>query len=111
MDINRFRPNIVVRGDPAMAPHAEESWRRITIGGSHVFYGVKRCTRCSMPSTNQETGAQAGYDGEPLKVCEHARFMLCCSHLVAARHAQTLKSYRSPEKGVVTFGNVSSKAG
>jgi hypothetical protein len=49
--MNRFRPNIVVRG---AAPFAEDEWRRFRIG-SLRFEGVKPCGRCSVPTTDQAT--------------------------------------------------------
>ena len=50
--MNRFRPNLVVRGADA---YAEDRWHRITIGG-HVFRWIKPCKRCVMTTTDQETG-------------------------------------------------------
>eukprot|EP00644_Phytophthora_capsici_P016307 jgi/Phyca11/508348/fgenesh2_kg.PHYCAscaffold_34_\ len=50
--MNRFRPNIVLRGSPAFA---DEHWNCITIDGTR-FRNVRPCARCAMPSVNQETG-------------------------------------------------------
>ncbi|KUF90639.1 Mitochondrial amidoxime-reducing component 1 [Phytophthora nicotianae] len=50
--MNRFRPNIVLRGSPAFA---DERWNCITIDGVR-FRNVRPCARCGMPSVNQETG-------------------------------------------------------
>lgn len=52
--MNRFRPNIVVRG---AVPYAEDAWKRIAIG-DHVFRWIKPCTRCAMTMTDQESGAR-----------------------------------------------------
>jgi len=52
--MNRFRPNLVVRGAPA---YAEDAWKRITIG-ENVFRWIKPCTRCVMTMTDQETGVR-----------------------------------------------------
>jgi uncharacterized protein len=52
--MNRFRPNLVVRGADA---YAEDRWHRIAIGG-HVFRWIKPCTRCVMTTTDQETGSR-----------------------------------------------------
>ncbi|KAG3023463.1 hypothetical protein PC120_g7559 [Phytophthora cactorum] len=52
VSMNRFRPNIVLRGSPAFA---DEHWNCITIDGVH-FRNVRPCARCGMPSVNQETG-------------------------------------------------------
>jgi uncharacterized protein YcbX len=53
--MNRFRPNLVVRGG---APYAEDDWKRLEIGGT-VLRWVKHCTRCAMTMTDHETGARA----------------------------------------------------
>jgi uncharacterized protein YcbX len=60
LPMNRFRPNVVVRG--AGAPYAEDTWRRISIGGV-AFSLVKACARCAITTTNQVT-AERGL--EPL---------------------------------------------
>jgi len=52
--MNRFRPNLVVRGAD---PYAEDRWHRIAIG-DHVFRWIKPCTRCVMTTTDQETGSR-----------------------------------------------------
>lgn len=52
--MNRFRPNIVVRGAP---PWSEDAWTNISIGGV-VFESVKPCQRCPVTTVNQETGTQ-----------------------------------------------------
>lgn len=52
VEMNRFRPNIVVSGCDAFA---EDLWGVVQIGG--VEYTVaKPCARCSMPTIDQETG-------------------------------------------------------
>ncbi|KAE9047010.1 hypothetical protein PR001_g1218 [Phytophthora rubi] len=50
--MNRFRPNIVLRGSPAFA---DEHWNCITIDGFQ-FRNVRPCARCGMPSVDQATG-------------------------------------------------------
>ncbi|KAL4169391.1 hypothetical protein KRP22_010311 [Phytophthora ramorum] len=50
--MNRFRPNIVLRGSP---PFADEHWNCVTIGGIQ-FRNVRPCSRCGVPSVNQATG-------------------------------------------------------
>jgi MOSC domain-containing protein len=50
--MNRFRPNLVVAGCP---PHAEDSWRRIAVGGVR-FRIAKPCSRCATIIVEQETG-------------------------------------------------------
>ncbi|RLN80033.1 hypothetical protein BBJ28_00024611 [Nothophytophthora sp. Chile5] len=50
--MNRFRPNIVLRGSPAFA---DEHWNCVVIGGLR-FRNVRPCARCAMPSVDQSTG-------------------------------------------------------
>ncbi|VFQ78059.1 unnamed protein product [Cuscuta campestris] len=49
--VNRFRPNILVDG---CEKYAEDLWKEIIINKS-PFYGVKLCSRCKIPTINQET--------------------------------------------------------
>lgn len=60
LPMDRFRPNIVVRG---CAPHAEDGWSRIEIGGLG-FRVVKPCARCVITTTDQATGERGR---EPLR--------------------------------------------
>lgn len=50
--MNRFRPNIVVRG---AAPYAEDGWRAMTIGGV-PFHVAKPSERCIVLTVDQVTG-------------------------------------------------------
>ena len=50
--MNRFRPNIVVRG---AAPYAEDYWKSLAIGETTLRW-IKPCTRCVATTTDQETG-------------------------------------------------------
>ncbi|KAF1825710.1 MOSC-domain-containing protein [Dissoconium aciculare CBS 342.82] len=61
--IERFRPNIVVRGDPA-APWEEDTWKRIRIStvlrDVEALYKidldvVARCARCQVPNVDPDT--------------------------------------------------------
>ena len=52
LPMNRFRPNLVVRG---CAAYAEDGWRQITIAGI-VFHVVKPCSRCTTTTVDQGTG-------------------------------------------------------
>lgn len=54
--MNRFRPNLVVSG---CAPFAEDGWRRIRIGAVE-FDVAKPCTRCVVPSIDQDTAQRDG---------------------------------------------------
>ena len=77
--MERFRPNVVIEG---VAAYAEDAMARFRFGPV-VLRGVKHCTRCAIPTTDQRTGARDP-DQEPLR---------------------TLKTYRNDRvlKGV-TFG-------
>lgn len=76
LPMNRFRPNLVVRGAPAFA---EDEWKRIRIGDV-VLRASGPCARCVMTSTDQETLARGK---EPLR---------------------TLAQYRRSPRGDVNFG-------
>lgn len=52
--INRFRPNLVVSGTQAFG---EDNWSDLSINNIE-FKAVKKCSRCIMPSVNQQTGIQ-----------------------------------------------------
>jgi MOSC domain-containing protein len=55
LPMNRFRPNIVVRG--AGIPFAEDTWSKVRIG-SVPFDVVKACARCAITTTDQGTAAR-----------------------------------------------------
>ena len=50
--MNRFRPNLVVTGCDAFA---EDTWQHITIGNIG-FQVAKSCSRCTVPTVDQQTG-------------------------------------------------------
>ena len=52
--VDRFRPNIVIDGCEA---YAEDSWQQIKIGDI-TFSLVKPCSRCVVPSIDQQTGSK-----------------------------------------------------
>lgn len=60
-NIDRFRPNIVVSGTPC--GFSEDIWKSFSVSG-HSFRVAKSCTRCIMPTTNQQTGKRHKH-GEP----------------------------------------------
>lgn len=53
IECDRFRPNIVVTGK--LEPYDEDWWNTIRIHGA-LFKNCKTCTRCTVPSINQNTG-------------------------------------------------------
>ncbi len=77
LPMNRFRPNLVVRG--AEAAFAEDTWKAIRIGDL-IFDLVKPCARCAITTTDQATGQRGK---EPLR---------------------TLATYRQGPKGSPLFG-------
>ena len=59
--MNRFRPNLVVKGSD---PFEEDGWSKIRVGEA-IFWVVKPCARCVMTTVDQARGE---FDGkEPLK--------------------------------------------
>jgi len=60
LPMNRFRPNLVVRG---CAPFAEDTWKRIRVGEVEIAV-VKPCGRCEITTTDQDTAVRGK---EPLK--------------------------------------------
>ncbi|MBK8420616.1 MOSC domain-containing protein [Candidatus Villigracilis saccharophilus] len=76
--MNRFRPNIVVKG---CEPFAEDTWKRIRIGDVEMAL-VKPCPRCVVTTIDKETLEKSK---EPLK---------------------TLAAYRNQEDGAMFGMNV-----
>jgi len=66
--LDRFRPNIVVRGARA---HEDDRWARIRIGAVAASV-VKPCIRCRITTTDQAT-AEVG--AEPLRTLRTYRFL------------------------------------
>ena len=68
LPMNRFRPNLVLDGLP---PYGEDALGDLTVGGVRLRR-VKSCTRCSITTTNQVTGAVEG--DEPLRTLKTYRW-------------------------------------
>lgn len=66
LPMNRFRPNLVVKGGE---PFAEDTWKRIRIGTVEMAL-VKPCPRCVVTTIDKETLAKSK---EPLKTLETYR--------------------------------------
>jgi len=66
LPMNRFRPNIVVRGATS---YAEDGWKMIRIGNV-VFDVVKPCGRCVITTVNQDDASKGG---EPLHTLAKVR--------------------------------------
>lgn len=77
LPMDRFRPNLVVRGIPA---HAEDAWGRAHFPGA-ILQGAKPCGRCTVTTVDQASGEPRG--PEPLR---------------------TLARYRRDAGGEVLFG-------
>lgn len=65
--MNRFRPNLVVRG--VGRPHGEDAWRRIRIGELELDV-VKPCERCAVTTVDQGSGEKGV---EPLRTLAEYR--------------------------------------
>jgi hypothetical protein len=58
IQMDRFRPNVVVRGATA---GADDEWRALRIGNA-AFRVSNACKRCKVITINQSTGEFAGND-------------------------------------------------
>ncbi|XP_059625742.1 uncharacterized protein LOC132268865 isoform X2 [Cornus florida] len=62
ISVNRFRPNILVDG---CEPFSEDLWKEIKIN-KFTFHGVKLCSRCKVPTINQENAVAGSEPTETL---------------------------------------------
>lgn len=85
LPINRFRPNILVDG---CGPFSEDLWTVVTINNL-TFHGVKLCSRCKVPTINQENGISGP---EPTET------------LMKFRSDQVLRPTKKQQRGKVYFG-------
>ncbi|XP_031098140.1 mitochondrial amidoxime reducing component 2-like [Ipomoea triloba] len=72
ISVNRFRPNILVDG---CEQYAEDLWKEILINKS-AFYGVKLCSRCKIPTINQETAEMGSEPTQTLKQFRSGQVLL-----------------------------------
>jgi uncharacterized protein YcbX len=68
LPIDRFRPNILLEG---VQPYDEDRIDELSAHGIRLKL-VKPCTRCKIPTTNQETGVPEG--DEPLRTLKGYRY-------------------------------------
>ena len=68
INMNRFRPNIVIKGAAAFE---EDTWKAIKING-HIFHVVKNCPRCKQSTVVQEEGRHDS-NNEPLETLNEFR--------------------------------------
>ena len=66
LPMNRFRPNVVVRGCDAFA---EDTWKRVCVGGVEMAV-VKPCARCVVTTIDKETLKKSK---EPLRTLNNFR--------------------------------------
>ncbi|KAF1944836.1 hypothetical protein EJ02DRAFT_452171 [Clathrospora elynae] len=62
IDVRRFRPNILVKGDPN-APWDEDRWKKLKItpksGASPIILDItQRCARCHVPNVHPDTAEE-----------------------------------------------------
>lgn len=82
LPMNRFRPNIVVRG---CAPYEEDDWTTLQAGAGQLNL-VKPCGRCVVTTTNQTTLERTP---EPLRTL--ATYRKQGSHVMFGQNAVVLK--------------------
>ena len=58
--MNRFRPNLVVRG---CGPYAEDGWEEVRVGNA-IFRAAEPCARCAITTVDQASGERGK---EPLR--------------------------------------------
>lgn len=69
LPMNRFRPNVVVRG---AEPYDDDSWSRIQVGELGAA-AVKPCIRCQITTTDQVTAAVGVEPLRTLRTYRHVR--------------------------------------
>ena len=79
--MDRFRPNLVVEGDSALEPFAEDRWASLTLGNLRLI-NARACGRCVVVNTDQTSGVR-DTDRQPLA---------------------TLREFRMDSAGEICFG-------
>uniref|UniRef100_A0A6V3P1P3 MOSC domain-containing protein n=1 Tax=Lotharella globosa TaxID=91324 RepID=A0A6V3P1P3_9EUKA len=96
--MDRFRPNIVVKG--VSEPFAEDYWAKIRIGDDIHFRVAKPCSRCSMPTVDQKTGTR-NKDNQPTRSMRKFRlFRWVKSSKADVYFGQNLISYQTTQTGL-----------
>ena len=109
LPMNRFRPNIVVRGG---APYVEDTLDRCRIGGVE-FTGTTLCIRCPITTTDQRTGrARQGAAANAGDVSSATRWSGLRPQLQSLGHGhgarRRCRRARGAGYGVTSFWNVGS---
>lgn len=71
LEMNRFRPNIIIECAPQMVcpgnqAWVEDSWSRLLIGETNEFEVMRPCGRCKVPTIDQSTGEHGDEPSETL---------------------------------------------
>ncbi|KAH7383264.1 hypothetical protein BKA66DRAFT_463480 [Pyrenochaeta sp. MPI-SDFR-AT-0127] len=100
IDVTRFRPNILVTGDPN-APWDEDRWKTLRItpeaGSAPITLDItQRCARCHVPNVDTETGEE--HKRQPWdtlmkyrRIDEGIKFKPCYGMLCVPRETGELK--------------------
>lgn len=98
--MDRFRPNIVFVGG---VPHQEDSFRHFTCNGVD-FFAIKPCARCSVTTTDQQTGeigkeplrTLAGYRMGKNKIYFGQNVLVGKTGLIQVGDQISIKDYKLP---------------
>ena len=63
-EVRNFRPNILIGNAP---PHQEEEWLFVRFNGSILCKNVRLCTRCAIPTIDQDKGVKVDSKAAVLK--------------------------------------------
>src|SRR5690606_38795894 len=85
LEVERFRPNLVIGG---VAPYAEDAASGLTVGAAR-FTLTNACTRCVIATIDPRTGGRDG--DEPLRTLKTYRFDSAMRGLVFGRNAYAVE--------------------